>query len=295
MLTVDDISTTISKENYVQAFRNLCLKAVATPLGTYVFMERYAHINGYAGSGVALLSGVLGYRRDAFLDAGDGVSRDRGMMIASKIFAATVDEHGSEHGNAPHRNLAQACVAAVAKAGGIDASMRKLVEPKSKSFLVVVERFKRNYSGEINNINSLVKSIGYHIASEYLADQEYQILDEEIWFRNPNPAFRSAVNRTQDELGKWGGVWMWITVHGHYGESAADDGHGVEQDHFEYAMKALNLVERFRPSGMSAEELKILIVEGLREFEKDFLDMFFAVDAEITSAVAQHGSGHCAS
>jgi hypothetical protein len=229
-------------------------------------MERYAYINGFAGSAVALLAGNLGYERELFLDPGGQSNSDRGMMIASKVFAATIDEHGAQHGKAPHRNLAQACLEAVARVCRVTQAERKLLDARSEAFLATVRSFKANYAGEPRTLNNLVRSVGYHVASEYLADQEYQVMDEEIWFKHPDDRFRRMVRRTQPAPGQWGGPWMWVTVHGHFGAAESDDGHGVEHDHFQYALKAVDLIEEFRPKTMNREACKQRLVEGLVAF-----------------------------
>jgi hypothetical protein len=244
-------------------------------------MERYAYINGFAGSAVALLAGNIGYERELFLDPSGESNSDRGMMIASKIFAATIDEHGAQHGKAPHRNLAQACLEAVACACHVTQAERKLLDARSDTFLATVRSFKANYAGEPRTLGNLVRSVGYHVASEYLADQEYQIMDEEVWFKHPDDHFREVVRRNQSAPGRWCGPWMWVTVHGHYGAAESDEGHGVEHDHFEYAMKAVDLIEHLRPRAMELEICKQRVVEGLIAFRTDLMTMFDAVDVEI--------------
>lgn len=278
---IGDIDITLGKTEYVDRFRSLCKLALTSPKATYVFMERYAYINGFAGSAVALLAGNLGYERELFLDSCAESNSDRGMMIASKIFAATIDEHGALRGKAPHRNLAQACLEAVARACNVTQAERKLLDAKSDAFLATVRSFKANYAGEPRTLGNLVRSVGYHVASEYLADHEYQIMDEEIWFGHPDDHFRAVVRRTQPAPGQWGGPWMWVTVHGHYGVAESDEGYGVEHDHFEYAMEAVDLVEHLRPRTIELDICKQWATEGLMAFKTDLMTMFDAVDVEI--------------
>jgi hypothetical protein len=112
-------------------------------------------------------------------------------------------------------------------------------------------------------------------------------MDEEIWFKHPDDRFRRMVRRTQPAPGQWGGPWMWVTVHGHFGAAESDDGHGVEHDHFQYALKAVDLIEEFRPKTMNREACKQRLVEGLVAFRTDLMTMFDAVDAEIAELVGK--------
>lgn len=278
----DDI---LDKQAYVDRFRALCQLAVTSPTATYVFMERYAHINGFAGSGVALLAGNLGYERERFIDPDGESNPDRGMMIAAQVFTATIDEHGGASGRAPHRAMAQGCVEKVAEYAGLSQADRKRLDVKSDAFLLAVDCFKDNYAAADRTLHALVRSVGYHVASEYLADREYQILDEEVWHKNPDGAFRETVRRTRID-GKWGGPWAWITVHGHYGDAEHDDGHGVEEEHFQAALTAVRFLDRFGVAALAPEETHRLLVEGLSAFRDDFLAMFDAIEEEIGAAAA---------
>lgn len=289
MLNEAEFETLIKARDYADRFRAVCRDAVQSRAATYLLMERYAHVNGFAGSGVALLAGNIGYERDLFLDPAPGPSRDRGMKIAAKIFTATIDEHGGPRGAGPHRSMAQACVDKVAEFAGLGPEMRVLLELKPPAFLEGVERFKKNYSGASRKPDDLLRSIGYHVASEYLADIEYQILDEEIWHNNPHEEFRAVVRRTRTQNG-WGGPWAWITVHGHYGQAENDDGHGVEEEHFQFALEALRFVEKYPPLDLPPAETKRLIAEGAAAFREDFLDVFGCITREIAEEIDRSGA-----
>ena len=55
-------------------------------------MQRYVHFNGYAGSLVARLASSIGLSRDLFNNSNTVIDEaDRGMEIAAKVFAATID------------------------------------------------------------------------------------------------------------------------------------------------------------------------------------------------------------
>ncbi len=210
-----------------------------------------------------------------------GSNPDRGMRIAAKVFSATIDEHGGMEGHAPQRCMAQGCLEKVAQYAGLSQADRVPLDVKRPAFLEIVRQFKRNYAASERTPECLVYSLGYHVASEYLADLEYQILDEEVYFKNPDARFRDVVRRTRSPERKWGGAWSWITVHGHYGEAENDDGHGVEADHCEAALEALRLVETFPPLGLPHGHARYYADLGLIAFRDNFLALMSAIIEDI--------------
>ncbi|MDD9899554.1 MAG: hypothetical protein OXT65_01080 [Alphaproteobacteria bacterium] len=290
LYTEDKISEVVGVEGYEKLVRNVCQQALKSVDTTYVFLERYAYINGYAGSGVALLSGNIGYARNLFLDVSEGLPcDDMGMHIASRVFSATVDEHTDRRlGHSPHRVLAKIMLDAVAGYAGYDQNIeqRNRLDKKSSAFLSVVDSFKRNYQGSSHDIGALIQALGYHIASEFLADKEYQIIDEEVWFRHPDEQFRHHVKRGKNREGGWYGPWSWITTHGHYGEAENDDGHGVEHEHWVDALEAARLALKYKPEIISEKEFFVCLERGLLRFRRDWKRLFNIVLEEM-DAVAK--------
>jgi hypothetical protein len=161
----------------------------------------------------------------------------------------------------------------VAKYAELTVERRNVLDLKTDEIYKLINRFKFNYAGKQNDIESLIVSIGYHIASEFLADEEYQIIDEEIWFKNSDDHFRKIITREQVK-GGWSGVWSWVTIHGHYSGSKDIAGHGVEHDHCKFALKALGHAIRFKPKGISEHEIFELAKQGMRLFERDWIRFF---------------------
>jgi hypothetical protein len=278
------IADILGVQDYEGLIRKVCRRAVQSPKATYLLMERYTHINGFAGSSVALLAGNIGYSRELFSDQSvqpEG-SSDRGMMIAPKVLAATLDEH-SDHvlGHASHRTLAQVCLNAIAAYARLSVAERSILDRKPPCLLALVEQFKDTYRGTAGNAPSLVRALGYHLASEYLADREYQIKDEEIWFRYPDEKFRKTVKRGRKTDGTWFGHWTWVTVHGHFGTAEGDQGHGVEHDHYLSAVEALKAAAKFRPRELTNDEMFSLAVEGMRAFKDQWTAFYTIVLDEI--------------
>jgi len=288
---IDGILCTAAYDDHVRA---ACQLGVTNPAATYVFMERYAHINGFAGSGVALLAGKIGYQRELFRDPKGGSNADRGDKIAAKVFVATIDEHGGARGAAPHRTMARGCVEKVAEYAGLDQAARVRLDVKSPAFLAVVERFKKNYAAGGGTLPEIVRSIGYHIASEYLADREYRIIDEVVHVKNPDPRFAQVVRRARSADGQWGGVWAWVTCHAHYADAANDNGYGVEHDHFEAAAHGARLLEKFPPATIAPEQIKDLLIDGLTSFRADFLEAMRLIKDDIDNLTCRGARGACA-
>jgi hypothetical protein len=72
-----------------RAVESTCEMAIRDPRALYLFMQRYVHFNGYAGSLVARLASSIGLSRDLFNNANSVIDEaDRGMEIAAKVFAA---------------------------------------------------------------------------------------------------------------------------------------------------------------------------------------------------------------
>src|SRR5216684_4139861 len=127
------IAEIVGLQDYESLVREVCRHAVRSPNTTYLLMERYTYINGFAGSGVALLAGNIGYSRELFRDKSvePEASSDRGMMIAPKVLSATVDEHSDRLlGQASHRSLALACLNAVADYAGLSAAEKSPLDRK---------------------------------------------------------------------------------------------------------------------------------------------------------------------
>lgn len=123
--------------------------------------------------------------------------------------------------------------------------------------------------------------MGYHIASELLADKEYQIIDEEVWFKHPDEKFRNLVKRGRKNDGSWYGQWSWITAHGHYGKAENDEGYGVEHDHWLDAIEAIELALKYRPEGISEDKMLALVKEGMQKFKNSWTEFFTIVLNEV--------------
>ena len=111
ILTKNQLDDLFDFSSLNQSVELACRLAVQRPRLLYLFMQRYTHFNGYAGSLVARLASSVGLSRDLFKSSSAVVAdeADRGLEIAARILAATIDEHADKGQKcAPHRALAQA-------------------------------------------------------------------------------------------------------------------------------------------------------------------------------------------
>lgn len=253
--------------------------AATNPEALYYFMQRYAHFNGFAGSLVARLASSIGISRDMFNQSGVAVTdqADRGLDIAAKVLAATIDEHADTAQQVTHRKLAQATVTAIGDYAGLNDSDREKISEIPEWLKPILTDTVNGYQGEIGNLEALVTAVGFHIASETLADREYALLDKVIRHNHKGEGFDAYLQGKQVEIaGKRLSPWYWIVVHGKHNSV------GVEAEHSELAVEALNLMVEYRPE--SAETLFGWASAGFLKFVELQQQFFFQSEIEMQTA-----------
>jgi hypothetical protein len=219
--------------------------AASDPVKLYYFMQRYTYFNSFAGSLVARLASSIGISYKLFQNKETSIieQADRGLEIAAKVLAATIDEHadaGAQH--VPHRTLAQATLKAVGEYARLsDIELNKIGETP-KWMETIIDDLIAGYQGKIDHPQALATALGFHIGSELLADQEYSLLDKVVRYTNRGRGFDAWLQGKQVEIeGKKLSPWYWVVVHGKHNAS------GVEAEHFQLALDALNLFVQDRP------------------------------------------------
>jgi hypothetical protein len=219
--------------------------AAVDPTKLYYFMQRYAYFNSFAGSLVARLASSIGISYELFRQAEVSIAEqsDRGLEIASKVFAATVDEHADAGANkVPHRTLAQATLKAIGDYAQLSDTELNLIAQTPDWMQGIVTDLIDGYQGKIDDLEALVTALGFHIGSELLADREYALIDKVVRYTNRGIGFDDWLQGKQVEVGgKRLSPWYWIVVHGKHNSA------GVEAEHFQYALDALNLLAQYRP------------------------------------------------
>jgi hypothetical protein len=219
--------------------------AAKNPIKLYYFMQRHAYFNSFAGSLVARLASSIGISYELFRNKDVSVSEqsDRGLEIAAKVFAATVDEHADAGADkVPHRTLAQVTLKAIGEYANLSDTELNLIAQTPAWMKGIATDLINGYQGKIDDIEALVTALGFHLGSELLADREYAIIDKVVRYTNRGVGFDAWLKGKQVTVGgKRLSPWYWIVVHGQHNST------GVEADHFDYALDALNLLAAYRP------------------------------------------------
>jgi hypothetical protein len=241
-----------------------CEIAMRDPRSLYLFMQRYVHFNGYAGSLVARLSSSIGLSRDLFNSADCRVidEADRGMEIAAKVFAATIDEHADKGAKyVPHRTLAQITLKAVGDFAGLTEAERNEFAVTPTWMKEVLNDAVAKYQGIPGDAAALIRGMGCHAASEMLADREYALIDKVVRHNHRGKGF-DAFLRNGDGKAKINGhnfsAWYWIVIHSKH------QGVGVEAEHSELALEAIDLAAAYRPE--SAQQIREYALQGFSDF-----------------------------
>lgn len=231
----------------------------------------YIYFNSIFGSGVANLAGEIGAQQGLFRDSDEpmGIAADRSVEVAARIFFAAVDEFGvgggTAKGRSTHRTLAQATLKATGSFLGYDvAAMNEIVEPNART-LIAIDQVRDGYAlNQAVDAEKIFRAIGFHMGSEVLADEEFNILDK--FLRTQHAELVDHLERTKVTINEVQvSAYHWIQIHT-----------TVEADHFDAALLGANLALRYyygRPEARSG--FKECILSGFAEFaatQADFMN-----------------------
>jgi hypothetical protein len=274
--TVETFQDLVDRESAEANIEVTIELAAESPEGLYYFMQRYAHFNAPAGSLVARLASSIGLSRELFKETGIPVAdqADRGLDIAAKVLAATIDEHADGGAKVTHRRLAQALMNAIGEYANMSNLERNQVAQTPDWLEQIVADLVAGYQGKIADLQALVTAVGFHIGSELLADREYCLIDKVVRHNNRGVDFDAYLQGKQVEIcGKRLSPWYWIVVHGKHNSS------GVEAEHCQMALDALNLMAEYRP------ESRATILEWASKGFVDFAELqqrlFFQMEIEL--------------
>lgn len=257
--------------------------AAADPVKLYYFMQRYAYFNSYAGSLVARLASSIGISYQLFRQNEVAVTdqSDRGLEIAAKVLAATIDEHADAGAQqVPHRTLAQITLKAVGEYANLGNNELNQVAQAPVWMQAIITDLINGYQGKIDDLEAIVTALGFHIGSELLADREYSLIDKVVRYTNRGSGFDAWLQGKQVEVGgKRLSPLYWIVVHGKHNAS------GVEADHFELALDALNLLAEYRPE--SNEQIWQWASNGFLDFAELQQRLFACTKAELADLTPQ--------
>jgi hypothetical protein len=229
-------------------------------------LAQYIQFNSVFGAGVANLAGEIARKQDIFSDPAEAVSMlaDRSCDVAATIFFAAIDEFGRRK---THRSMAQDTLRETAQFFNIPSDkLKTLGMPLSETVIAmsaVVDGYclDRSSTGE-----DLLFGIGFHIGSELLADQEFNILDN--YLRRHHPLLVACLQKKK--------AYTWVSVHT-----------TVEADHFDAALESANLALKFFTGDQQMAHTSIL--NGFKHFsgiQTRFMQSLVDQSAESTEVLS---------
>jgi hypothetical protein len=222
-------------------------------------LGRYVHFNSVFGGGVANLAGEVAARQDLFRDPDETVDvlADRSVEVAAEIFFAAVDEFGAGANvrRATHRTLAQATFKGVGRFFDLTPAELEDIVTSSEATLSAISKVRDGYSlNQTASEEKLFRAIGFHIGSEALADQEFNILDE--FLKRKYPVLVEFLKKTRVPItGIEQPAYRWIEIHT-----------TVEADHFNAAIHSANLALRYYAGSETQACVKSWILKGFSDF-----------------------------
>ena len=258
-ITQADLQGAVLDGHRGNALFTTALESKNSPRELVKLVGRYVNFNGVFGGGVANLSGELAERRDLFYDPNEEVTSfaDRSAHVAARIYAASVAEFGGEECHPTHRALAQATLKGMANYFNIPGSELNTMLNSSDVVRLGSELIQSGYGvNRTLNDRDLFFGIGFHMGSECLADQEFNILDEVLkrnWPELISYLQRHRVHIGTDHLN----AYEWIGVHT-----------TVEADHYAFSMQGANLALQYYQGVMTQEQAREAILSGFREFAR---------------------------
>jgi hypothetical protein len=266
-------------ENTIEQYFN---RAIQNPTGLYMFFQRYTHFNAYTSAVIARLASSIAMSRYLFNDPTVPVieEADRGFNLAAKVMIAASDE-GTNDG-APHRTLAQLLLRTLGDYAELSIDERNQFANVPTWLTDICNGIMEGYSGIPGNAASLIRSMGFHAASELFGDIEYGLLDKVVRHDNKHVGFDAFLRKTPvaELCGHRYHPWGYVLVHASHQGAA-----GVEACHFECVVDALNMVADYRPE--SKEQIIEWALEGFEQFMNLEQDMFERVDEETQIFVKQ--------
>ncbi|BAC90162.1 hypothetical protein [Gloeobacter violaceus] len=250
--------------------KNVAFSAAQEPSKFYEFMVRLAHFNDLEGSLIAQLAAAIGLSKHLFRQSGviPDVA-DRSMEVASGVFAAAIDEHKDARYKVSRRSLALLLVERIAEFGEVELTHRLAVANSSFTwFNDLTDELSEAYRGKINDLLSLVRAWGCHLAGEIVGDQEFQELDKLVRIDDMPQGLYQYLEQYPVLPEKYGllagtrrsfNAWQWVLVHSECEKAR------LEQFHADQAMQSLN---RMLEYNLEYSERAIIdaAVQGFRNY-----------------------------
>lgn len=263
-----EISITLGDLKRIEASRGVehlgqVFERISTPQQLGEFLFPYIEWNsGFASAGMRLVSdcarplGLFLERRSL------GFERDCALDVAQPILAAVTGEFRDPDWFFSHRMLAELLRLGVMRFFG-----RVIPEFRQKEFLATFlwgvvlgyEGLQNNLSprGGEETISALLRAIGFHLGSEYFADDEFNRLDLFLCNKFPDLVRYLKEETVINEQGIHVPYYTWVSIH-----------KTVEHGHCTDALRAASLAIQHARGAGSPEKIKETILGGFRGFMK---------------------------
>lgn len=250
-------------------------RSIQNPAGLYLFFQRYTHFNGYASAGISRLASSLAMSRYLFSDPTIQAieEADRGCNLAAKVMMAAADEGSGE--GAPHRALAQLLLRTMGDYANLSIAQRNQFANAPFWLTDICQHIMTGYAGTPGDARALIRSMGFHAASELFGDIESALFDKIVRYDNKHIGFDAYLRQTPavEVCGHHYHPWCYIVIHSSHQGAA-----GVEAAHFASVADALNATIDYRPE--STAQIIEWVLEGFQEFMCLLQEMFFQADTE---------------
>ncbi len=223
------------------------------------FIQRYTLFNGNFAGGVTNLAGALHVRQDLFRDPMEPIAAcaDRGARIASHVFFAAEDEYfdREDRKRITHRDLGQYVLKETIDWLGFDAHTFDRDFPLNDSTRDALAQIFIGYCihPDARSEDDLFRGLGFHIASETSADEEFNAL--KLYLHDVHPALVERLTRSSTHLGH--SIFGWIGLHTF-----------VEVEHHEHALTAAAMALDYYAGQYSRQHAEAMIVEGVHLFSR---------------------------
>jgi hypothetical protein len=238
-------------------------------------MSRFIHYCSVFGGCQASLAGEMAVRQELFRDPGEPeATADNSVEIAAGVFFGAIDEFGDRESSLTspkrqtHRSLAQATLKGLASFYGRElATLRQQTTDHGPTRQAMARVLLGYGVNTVMDDEKIFRALGFHLATEIIADEEFCTLDR--LFRQQRPDIAAFLGELQVAVGPTTlPAYFWISRH-----TVAD------AEHFAAALESANLALDYYAGAAPREQVLEWILGGVADNA--------AVAAEFMNAVTK--------
>ena len=283
MITLENFQPWLDIPSINHVMEAGCKEATTSPKALYMFMQRYVQYGRIFSTSVPTLAGTIA-SSDIFQDptCAIQVHGERSMDVAAKVLAASIEEFTDPRTGVSHGTLSYALLDKLAEYADLtDAEINQIAQPESW-LLAIISFVKTAYRAESDNLESIIRAIGFHVATETVGDDEFSIINAVLFSQNSDRNFARFIRKSKVSFPQ-GRVspWYWIVIHG------TNSTKGVEIKHSAEAFAALNYIANY--TDVSEKQIIAWAGQGFADFAHIQTTFFKQVQKELQGfATALH-------